>query len=147
MHSMKTDPTLWMPRLIWVFAGHTGHFVGFVVLRLNWAIEPHHEKTCLNVMLTTKVQISLHICSSGQHLCCPLLGSIVSIFAKSEIPSVAEQISLVLHASPKSQGQVFSWHGSNEAAHSKTYKMTCTRQILRLARTSFGPLETNRAPS
>ena len=36
---------------------------------------------------------------SGQHLCCSLLGSIVSIFAKFKIPSVAEQTSLVLHAS------------------------------------------------
>ena len=27
-----------MPRLIWVFAGRTSHFIGFVVLRLN-----HHS--------------------------------------------------------------------------------------------------------
>ena len=25
-----------MPRLIWVFAGHTCHFVGFVMSWLNW---------------------------------------------------------------------------------------------------------------
>ena len=30
----KTDQTGWMPRLIWVFTGHTCHFVGFVVRRL-----------------------------------------------------------------------------------------------------------------
>ena len=30
----KTDQTGWMPRWIWIFAGRTGHFVGFVMLRL-----------------------------------------------------------------------------------------------------------------
>ena len=30
------DQTGWMPRLIWAFAGRTGHFVGFVMLRLSW---------------------------------------------------------------------------------------------------------------
>ena len=32
---VKTDQIWWMPRLIWVFAGRTGHFVGFVVLWLH----------------------------------------------------------------------------------------------------------------
>ena len=31
----KTDQTGWMPMLIWVFAGCTCHFVGFVMLWLN----------------------------------------------------------------------------------------------------------------
>ena len=31
----KNDQTGRMHRLIWVFAGHTGHFVGFVMRRLN----------------------------------------------------------------------------------------------------------------
>ena len=35
-HTAKTDQTGRMLRLIWVFSGHTGHFVGFVVLRLIW---------------------------------------------------------------------------------------------------------------
>ena len=30
MPSEDSDHTEWMPGLIWVFAGHTGHFVGFV---------------------------------------------------------------------------------------------------------------------
>ena len=34
-HSEDSEQTGWMPRLIRVFAGHTGHFVGFVVLRLK----------------------------------------------------------------------------------------------------------------
>ena len=34
MQTAKTDQSGRMPRLIWVFAGHTCHFVGFVVLRL-----------------------------------------------------------------------------------------------------------------
>ena len=33
-HSEDSDQTGWMPRLIWVFAGCTCHFVGFVVRRL-----------------------------------------------------------------------------------------------------------------
>ena len=30
-----------MPRLIWVFTGHTGHFVGFVMLRLIYKKQEH----------------------------------------------------------------------------------------------------------
>ena len=33
--SEGSDQTGWMPRLIWVFAGRTGHFIGFVVLQLT----------------------------------------------------------------------------------------------------------------
>ena len=33
MRTAKTDQTGWMPRLIWVFAGRTCHFVGFVTRR------------------------------------------------------------------------------------------------------------------
>ena len=33
MRTAKTDQTGRMPRLLWVFAGRTGHFVGFVVLQ------------------------------------------------------------------------------------------------------------------
>ena len=35
----KTDQTGRMPRLIWVFTGRTGHFVGFVVQRLIYVIQ------------------------------------------------------------------------------------------------------------
>ena len=55
----KTDQTGKIPRLIWVFAGHRGYFVGFVMLRLKNM--PRHEKTCLFHMRTTKLQISLLI--------------------------------------------------------------------------------------
>ena len=34
-HSKDSDQTGWMPRLIWVFTGHTCHFVGFV---MRWLI-------------------------------------------------------------------------------------------------------------
>ena len=34
VHSEDSDQTGRMPRLIWVFAGHTFHFVGFVTMRL-----------------------------------------------------------------------------------------------------------------
>ena len=36
--SGKTDQTGQMPRLIWVFTGRTDHFVGFVLLQLNYVI-------------------------------------------------------------------------------------------------------------
>ena len=49
--SEDSDQTWWMPRLIWVFAGCTGHFVGVVVLQLNYclttSIGQGHAKTCL----------------------------------------------------------------------------------------------------
>ena len=34
----KTDQTVWMQRLIWVFAECTGNFVGFVALQLSWKL-------------------------------------------------------------------------------------------------------------
>ena len=34
--SEDSDQTGQMPRLIWVFAGHTSHFVGFVMRRLTF---------------------------------------------------------------------------------------------------------------
>ena len=37
-HSEDSDQTGRMPRLIWVFAGRTCHFVGFVTRRLNCAL-------------------------------------------------------------------------------------------------------------
>ena len=36
VHCKGSDQTVQMPRLIWVFAGRRGHFVGFVVLQLIW---------------------------------------------------------------------------------------------------------------
>ena len=35
-----------MPRLIWVFAGRTGHFVGFVMRRLKWTF-----LKCINLFM------------------------------------------------------------------------------------------------
>ena len=35
----KTDQTGQMPWLIWVFAGRTCHYVGFVMMRLNFTID------------------------------------------------------------------------------------------------------------
>ena len=40
-HSEDSDQTGRMPRLIWVFAGRTGHFVGFVKMRLILRIFCH----------------------------------------------------------------------------------------------------------
>ena len=52
--SEDSDQTGWMPRLIWVFAGRTCHFVGFVTRRLKchyffWSwhpLETHPEDWC-----------------------------------------------------------------------------------------------------
>ena len=53
--SEDSDQTGRMPRLIWVFAGGTCHFVGFVTMRLVWLwrcvgifIELHYETLPLN---------------------------------------------------------------------------------------------------
>ena len=36
MRKVKTDQTGRIPRLIWIFTGRMGHFVGFVIRRLKW---------------------------------------------------------------------------------------------------------------
>ena len=38
--SEDSDQTGRMPRLIWVFAGHTCHFVGYVMSRLKYCVTP-----------------------------------------------------------------------------------------------------------
>ena len=42
--SEDSDQTGWVPRLIWVFAGCTGHFVGFVMCRLICGWKESHKK-------------------------------------------------------------------------------------------------------
>ena len=68
-----SDETVPMPWLIWVFAEHTGHFVGSVMLCLSLCKKPlsyrigpeyksaHHDKTYLCHIQTTKLQFSQHI--------------------------------------------------------------------------------------
>ena len=74
VHSEDSDQTGRMPRLIWVFAGHS-HFVGFVMwwlkcissalVHMIWSIyiseiyEPHHKKTCLQGLWPGKAQTGL----------------------------------------------------------------------------------------
>ena len=60
-HSEGSDQTRLMPRLIWVFAGRTDNFVGFVVLRLIWLLSPGMAKpksratlTQINVILSAQ---------------------------------------------------------------------------------------------
>ena len=61
--SEGSDQTGQMPRLIWVFAGRTGHYVGFVMRRISCFVlliylctlllhEPCHEKNCLRSCAT-----------------------------------------------------------------------------------------------
>ena len=73
-HGEDSDQTGQMPRLIWVFAGCTGHFVGFDMLPLifSWqcvslqvsftAYELGHDKTNKMSVRPAKTQISLCIC-------------------------------------------------------------------------------------
>ena len=51
MQTAKTDQTGHMPRLIWVFAGHTCHFVGFV---MRWLI-----LCCWSLMKTIALNCSI----------------------------------------------------------------------------------------
>ena len=84
--SKDSDQTGQIPRLNCVFAGHTGKFVGFVMLRLIYAsysssaspllcllyYELCHEKTC-----PCEQQRRRSACAyaqSDQRLCCSLLG-------------------------------------------------------------------------
>ena len=48
--SADSDQTVWMPRLIWVFAGRTDHFVGFVMPWLNFHIETTSETTAYGIV-------------------------------------------------------------------------------------------------
>ena len=56
--SEDSDQTGRMPRLIWVFAGHTGHFVGFVMWRLKWFRSEYEMCQCGKIMLTNHSLLS-----------------------------------------------------------------------------------------
>ena len=45
--SEDSDQTGWTPRLICIFAGHTGRFVGFVVQRLICCCESSGKVFCI----------------------------------------------------------------------------------------------------
>ena len=44
--TVKTDKTGRMPRLIWVFAGRTCYFVGFVMMRLSYCSNNYIQEPC-----------------------------------------------------------------------------------------------------
>ena len=53
MWTAKTDQTGWMPRLIWVFAGHINPFVGFVVQQLIYGKQANgYDAICDNIMIS-----------------------------------------------------------------------------------------------
>ena len=52
MWTAKTDQTGWMPRLIWVFAGHTNHFVGFVMRQLICEMLRQHDTNHVHSCIT-----------------------------------------------------------------------------------------------
>ena len=53
--SEDSDQTGWMPRLIWVFAGRTRHFAGFVMRRLSllWS---RTSKQDINILLCIMIK-------------------------------------------------------------------------------------------
>ena len=51
MRTAKTDQTGRMTRLIWVFSGYTGHFVGFVMHRLICNLGESNERARFSVRL------------------------------------------------------------------------------------------------
>ena len=66
MQTAKTDQTGRILRLIWVFAGPTDHFVGFVVLRLESVQELH----------STKISVTMKIwASSWENLLLPYVNN------------------------------------------------------------------------
>ena len=68
-HSEDSDQTWWMPRLIWVFAGHT--VILLVLSRGGWN-EPSHKKRYLSVMRWAIFQISMR-CHRSTTRCLKLL--------------------------------------------------------------------------
>ena len=59
VHCKDSDQTRWMPRLIWVYAGRTNHFAGFVMRRLKWSFWLcvwHSEEK--NATLLTKISVT-----------------------------------------------------------------------------------------
>ena len=51
--SEHSDQTGWMPRLIWVFAGHTCHFVGFVMRRFMFVKKTYMCVSAISRLLYT----------------------------------------------------------------------------------------------
>ena len=98
--SEDSDQTGWMPRLIWVFAGHTGHFVGFVMGRLIYffpSFGPGHAKMCLMPYTNNKgADQSAHphsLISTFVFRCLDSIIALVSIakISRLELVAVPEQ--------------------------------------------------------
>ena len=70
VHSEDSDQTGWMPRLIWVFAGHTDHFIGFVMRWLIYGERLESGCSCLLILsfphLLWYRQASIIICRHFQ---------------------------------------------------------------------------------
>ena len=60
-HSEDSDQTGRMPRLIWVFAGRTGHLVGFVMSRLI-------NENVLDKFNLSRISSNRHVTSLGNRL-------------------------------------------------------------------------------
>ena len=94
MRTAKTDQTVRMPRLIWVFAGRTCHFVGFVMRRLKLLDTSSYD----TLLRTIRVIVFRYICVCLIHnINQNAIWAPSSEFVSSSIPSW--QI-LTAHAQP-----------------------------------------------
>ena len=78
VHSKDSDQTGRMPRLIWVFAGHTGHFVGFLMKCLIYVYFEWHVhlgriryplSLCKSSPLFSTTEYSKAVVVCGSFLC------------------------------------------------------------------------------
>ena len=67
VHSEDSDQTGWMPRLIWVFAGHTCHFVGFAMQRLYFAAINNGMQALPNVHSYAATNFHISTCPFSRH--------------------------------------------------------------------------------
>ena len=59
LHSQNSDQTGRIPRLIWVFAGRTCHFIGFDMWRLIWKVDCFRKDFCLFLIEITSKELGL----------------------------------------------------------------------------------------
>ena len=62
MRTAKTGQTGQMTKLIWVFAGRTGHFVGFVMRMLICNLGESNERARFGVLFNTFEKVVFALC-------------------------------------------------------------------------------------
>ena len=130
--SKESDQTGWMPMLIWVYAGCTGHFAGFVVPWLTYFSEKNSSTlsricSCSNdiqrylPMGLSTLSISLNIVSMSL----TTLSELSTIKASNVPLSKATVNSLSGKSICIKKSTSHYIHVHNEPPHDKTNKMAC----------------------